>query len=92
MGNGKIDILVDELKEYLNPNFYTKGVSAIERLIIAVREEKTTQTMYVCDRKSCGDECENPECHYTYDVKHAKNFHEEIDGVYAEYYEEKQYG
>ena len=39
MENSKIDILVDELKDYLNPDFYTKGVSAIERLIIAVREE-----------------------------------------------------
>lgn len=39
MRSTKIDILVDELKEYLNPDFYTKGTSAIERLIIAVREE-----------------------------------------------------
>ena len=39
MGSTKIDILVDELKEYLNPDFYTKGTSTIERLIIAVREE-----------------------------------------------------
>lgn len=41
MGESRIvDILVDELKEYLNPDFYTKGVAAIERLIIAVREEE----------------------------------------------------
>ena len=39
MGSTTIDILVDELKEYLNPDFYTKGTSTIERLIIAVREE-----------------------------------------------------
>ena len=40
MEGNKVDILVDELKEYLNPNFYTKGVSAIERLIMEVRKEK----------------------------------------------------
>lgn len=90
MENSKIDILVDELKEYLNPDFYTKGVSAIERLIAAVRGEKSHQTIYfVCDKKSCGEECKNPDCHHTSDIHHAKNFHEDVDGVYVERCEEK---
>lgn len=43
MESNKIDILVDELKEYLNPDFYTKGVSVIECLIMAVREENKNE-------------------------------------------------
>lgn len=41
--SSKIDILIEELKEYLNPDFYTKGISAIERLVVAVREESKNE-------------------------------------------------
>ena len=33
-------------------------------------------TLYICDRKQCGDRC-NPDCQHTTRIEHAKNFKEE---------------
>ena len=50
MGSTKIDILVDELKEYLNPDFYTKGTSTIERRIIDCIEEVNNESHQMVGR------------------------------------------
>lgn len=45
----------------------------------------TTTAIYLCDRKKCV-QCDNPDCHHTDDVRHAKNF-EPVPGssyLYAE--------
>ena len=44
--------------------------------------------LYVCDREACGVVCPNLDCHYTTDIKHAKNFHEAPmnSGLYMEKY------
>ena len=34
--------------------------------------------LYLCDRKAC-DPCDNPDCHRTYDIRHALNF-ERVQG------------
>ena len=46
---------------------------------------------YICDGKACGEECPNPECKHTSDIKHAKNFRhcEELE-YDEEYWEEKE--
>ena len=31
-------------------------------------------TLYICDRKACGEECPNQECKHTLDPGHAINF------------------
>lgn len=38
---------------------------------------------YVCDQKEC-ESCDNPDCHHTLDIKHAKNFEEVEPGKYME--------
>ena len=30
--------------------------------------------MYLCDRKACRGGCDNSDCHFTTDIKHAVNF------------------
>lgn len=44
--------------------------------------------LYICDREACGVVCPNLDCHYTTDIKHAKNFHEAPmnSGLYMEKY------
>ena len=37
-------------------------------------EEKQRMVLYECDYMACGDECPNPFCHLTTDVRHAVNF------------------
>ena len=43
--------------------------------------------MYLCDRKACV-RCDNPECHYTVDIRHAVNFEYHNLGV-RDYFNEK---
>ena len=31
------------------------------------------ETLYICDRKQCGDRC-NPDCQHTTRIEHAKDF------------------
>jgi hypothetical protein len=38
---------------------------------------------YLCDQKRC-EKCAYPECQYTDDVRHAKNFHKVLDDFYEE--------
>ena len=33
-------------------------------------------TLYICDRKQCGNRC-NPDCQHTTNIEHAKNFKKE---------------
>ena len=42
--------------------------------------------LYYCDKEACGDECPNPECYLTTDIRHAFNFHEAPlnSGLYIE--------
>lgn len=51
---------------------------------------KKPDVVYICDGKSCGDECPNPTCHLTHDVKHAKNFMCVGDNKYVETTEEER--
>lgn len=37
-----------------------------------------THVLYLCDRTPCGP-CDNPDCHHTYDIRHALNF-ERVQG------------
>jgi hypothetical protein len=45
------------------------------------------ETLYIGDREACGEVCPNPDCEYTSDITHAKNFHTEGE-YYMEDYEE----
>ena len=36
--------------------------------------------LYLCDQKACNGKCPNPDCHHTYDIKHAVNFKMESIG------------
>lgn len=38
---------------------------------------------YICDEEAC-DSCNNPECHHTLDIYHAKNFEEIEPGKFME--------
>lgn len=38
---------------------------------------------YLCDRKKCRN-CSYPECKYTEDITHAKNFTEVEKGIFVE--------
>ncbi|WP_290233562.1 hypothetical protein [Bacteroides acidifaciens] len=84
MESSRIGILVDELKGYLHPEFYTKGAAAIERLIIAAAEKTYYQTLYLCDEKQCGDSCTSAECKHTSNISHAKNFVKDEQNNYWE--------
>ena len=42
--------------------------------------------LYVCDMTKCGKECSFPDCRYTTDVAHARNF--AYDGVADVWYED----
>lgn len=45
--------------------------------------EPPVRVGYICDRKFC-EECDNPECHHTLDINHAKNFELIADNEYWE--------
>lgn len=67
-----------------NPNYQ----QCIPFLLSAVEtarnqlNEKPRDVLYECDRRAC-DTC-NPECHYTLDVRHARNFQRLPNGAMAE--------
>lgn len=39
--------------------------------------------LYLCDQERC-ENCHPDFCKHTTDIKHAKNFKEETDGIYIE--------
>ena len=45
--------------------------------------EEEIKIAYLCDEKKC-DNCSYPDCKYTFDIKHAKNFKKGKNGVYEE--------
>lgn len=45
--------------------------------------EPEVKVAYLCDKKSCA-KCDNPDCHHTLDIEHAKNFERVEDGRYME--------
>lgn len=37
-----------------------------------------TTTIYLCDRKRCGEKCSYPTCKHTSDTEHAVNFEKQV--------------
>jgi hypothetical protein len=46
-------------------------------------EEDPIQVAYVCDCRACKD-CDNPDCHHTFDIRHARNFELVGENCYSE--------
>lgn len=43
-----------------------------------------SETLYICDRKACGDRCPNPDCRHTSNPNHARHFERDTYGNYWE--------
>lgn len=60
------------------------GISMVyEPQDASVNAESEVKVAYLCDKKSCA-RCDNPDCHHTLDIEHAKNFERVEDGRYME--------
>lgn len=57
----------------------------VESILPHLNERDRAYRLYICDKKRCTS-CNNPDCHYTTDVTHAKNF--SYDGVAKVWYED----
>lgn len=46
--------------------------------------EEAMRVAYICDGRECEGGCNEPECHHTCNIEHAKNFKRVTDGKWME--------
>lgn len=88
----------DEMHESTDGDeYFWNQMQALDMGIKSLKEKSDDKRrsemkiLYLCDQERC-EECHPDYCNHTTDIKHAKNFKEEVDRMYIEQETEDQDG